>query len=120
MSLYDRMKRDNKTILNNNFIVTLILTNASGDTQTGLGRFTNPGMVYSPEGLPGAGTKLSIAFHIDDFVDITATENENYEGWQAEFLNIQGETKKGLFLNPMIDKTYGYVVTTITSNKVVS
>ncbi len=115
MSLFDRLKTDNKRILSED-MREVTLYNATGSSCVGEGRFTAVGVTITPQGQMVATKKWSIAFHIDEFTSITGTD-ENYKNWQAEFLNSEGETVKGLFNNPMVDKTLGYVVATITANR---
>lgn len=115
MSLFDRMQADNQRILSEDMI-ELILTNAVGTSQTADGRITAPGMSINLQGFPIVSKKRTVAFHISDFATITGL-NETYKNWQGEFLNSEGETVKGRFTETMVDKTFGYVVTTLTGNK---
>jgi hypothetical protein len=118
LGLYERLKSDNKRILGNDGMRSITLYNANSESQVGNARITNPGMSLNTQGFPIASKKATIAFHIEDFATITAA-NETYKGWQAEFLNSEGETIKGLINDIMIDKTMGYVVATLTKNKVI-
>ncbi|MCK5613746.1 hypothetical protein KAR91_68410 [Candidatus Pacearchaeota archaeon] len=115
MTLFDRLKTDNQRILTED-MAPLTLFNTSGGSKLGRGRYTNPGLNFNPQGQPVASKKWSIAFHIDEFSEITGV-NENYESWQGEFVNNQGETIRGIINNPFVDKTLGYVVATLTEIK---
>lgn len=110
------MKTDNSRILSGGDMQDVTLTNASGDILSGKARVTSVGMDINPQGFMKATKKHSIGFHIDSFLTIVSA-NENFENWQASFLNSQGETVSGVFNNPFVDKTLGYVVATITEIK---
>ncbi len=114
MTLYSRMKNDNQRILTAD-MVALTLYNAVGASQTSKGRYTNIGLNFNPQGQPIASKKWSIAFHIDEF--LTIADTANYKGWEGEFINNQGETIRGVFNNPFVDKTLGYVVAVLTDKK---
>lgn len=118
MSLFDRLKNDNRRILSGDDMRAVTLTNASGNSFTGTARITAPGMDINMQGQAFATKKYSVGFHIDAYSSIMAT-NENFKNWQASFLNSQGETVTGVFNNPLVDKTYGYVVATLTEIKAV-
>jgi hypothetical protein len=96
-------------------MVPMKLYNSSGTSHIAKGRYTDVGMDFNPQGQPVASKKYSIAFHISDFSSI-ASSNENYKDWQAEFVNSESETVQGRLNNPLVDKTFGYVVATLTSN----
>jgi hypothetical protein len=96
-------------------MISLKLYNASGTSLTAKGRITDVGMDFNPQGQPVASKKYSIAFHISDFSSI-ASANENYKDWQAEFVNSESEIIQGRLNNPLVDKTFGYVVATLTLN----
>lgn len=115
MSLFDRLKTDNKRILSED-MREITLYNAAEESQSGEGRFTSVGVTVTPQGQMVGTKKWTIAFHIDEFTSITGTD-ENYENWNAEFLDSEGETIKGRFNNPLQDKTLGYVVATLTETK---
>jgi len=117
MSLFDRLKIDNKRILSVD-MRDVTLYNSEGVSLSGQGRFTAIGMTINPQGQM-VGTKTwTIAFHIEDFNSIMGT-NESFKNWQAEFLDSEGATIKGRFNNPLVDKTLGYVVATLTKNRTV-
>lgn len=117
MGFFDRLKTDNQRILGNeDEMRDITLYNADEDSLEGKARFTSPGMDINLQGQAFATKKNTIGFHIDDFASLMG-ENENFKGWQAEFLNSQGETVRGRFNNPLIDKTFGYVVTALTDIK---
>lgn len=115
MSLFDRLKTDNQRILGDD-MQDVTLYNAEGDSLTGKARVTAPGMDVDIQGQAFASKKYSIGFHIDRFSSLMK-EYENFKGWTAEFLNSQDETITGIFNNPLIDKTFGYVVATLTAIK---
>lgn len=118
MTLRSRLKTDNQRIIGGDDMDTLTLYNAAGTSHTAKGRITDVGLNFTPQGQPIAGKKWSVTFHISDFSDIISdTETETFEGWQGEFVNSEGETVQGRFNNPLIDKTLGYVVATLTKNK---
>lgn len=117
MTLFDRLKSDNSRILSGDDMQAVTLTNASGNSFTGTARITAPGMDINMQGLPVATKKYSVGFHIDE-VSTLMSENETFKGWQASFLNSQGETITGVFNNPLVDTTFGYVVATLTGIKV--
>ena len=108
------MQADNQRILSEDMI-DLKLYNLSGTSYTAKGRITSIGLNFTPQGQPIVGKKWTVAFHISDFDSITGT-NETYEGWQAEFTDSEGNTVQGRFIQPMVDNTFGYVVTTLTAN----
>ena len=116
MSMYDRLKSDNKRIVSGDDMQDVVLYNASSVSKAGKARVTSVGMDVNPQGLAFASKKHSVCFHISDFASIAAT-NENYKGWKASFVNSEGETVTGFFNNPLVDKTLGYVVATLTSKK---
>lgn len=119
MTLFDRIQTDNQRIIGGSDMIVLTLYNAAGTSFTAKGRVADVGLNFSPQGQPIAGKKWSVTFHISDFSTlITDTETETFENWQGEFLNSEGETVQGRFNNPLIDKTFGYVVTTLTKNKI--
>ena len=118
MSLYDRLKSDNSRILSGDDMRAVTLTNASGNSFTGTARITAPGMDINMQGQAFATKKYSVGFHIDAFSTIIGA-NENYKNWQASFLNSQNETVTGVFNNPLVDKTFGYVIATLTEIKAV-
>lgn len=111
------MKSDNRRMLSNSDMHDITLYDTTGNTYTGKGRFTAPGMYFNPQGQPVASKKWSIAFHLDSFTP-TIGVTENFKNWQGEFINSDGETIKGVFNGQLVDKTFGYVVTTLTENKV--
>ena len=115
MTLQDRLTADNQRILSED-MRALKLYNASSESQTATGRTTAPGMYFNPQGQPVASKKWTIGFHISEFSDITG-DNEDYKNWQAEFLNSEGETVQGRINGPLVNKTFGYVVATLTENK---
>ena len=118
MSFFDRLKSDNQRILGTEGEMhDVTLYNAAETSLAGQARFTSPGMNINMQGQPVATRKSTIGFHIDDFASLMG-ENENFEGWKAEFLNSQGETVTGIFNNPLVDKTFGYVVVALTNIKV--
>jgi len=117
MSLFDRLKTDNQRILGDD-MQDVTLYNASASSLIGKARVTTPGMEINMQGLSVPTKKHTVAFHIDNFSSLMGT-NENFKGWKAEFLNSQGETVTGIFNNPMIDKTLGYVVAALTEIKAV-
>lgn len=94
----------------------ITLYNASNVSKVGKGRVTSVGLKFSPQGLPVAGKKWSVAFHTESFISIMAA-GERFEKWQAEFIDSQGNTIKGVFNEPLIDNTIGYVVTILTEIK---
>jgi hypothetical protein len=107
------MKSDNQRILGGGLMKAVTLYNATGTSKTGRARITATTLQVSPQGQAINQRKWSIAFHIDDFSDITGA-SENYEGWRGEFLNSQGETVNGRFINQFVDKTFGQVTTNLT------
>jgi hypothetical protein len=115
MSLFDRLKSDNQRILGDD-MQDVTLYNAAGQSLAGKARVTSPGMDVSMQGQAFASKKNTIGFHIDNFTSLMTT-NENFKNWKASFLNSQGETVTGIFNNPLIDKTFGYVVATLTELK---
>jgi len=115
MSLFSRLKTDNQRILSSD-MGNITLYNASGTFKTGQGRWTHIGLTITPQGQLTNTKKWSVAFHIDDFSDIMGA-NENFENWQAEFVNSQGETVRGVFNGQQVDKTLGYVSTLLTEIK---
>lgn len=117
MSLYDRMKTDNQRILGDD-MQDVTLYNAAGTSLTGKARVTAPGMDINLQGQAFPTKKYSVGFHIDNFSSLMTT-NENFKNWKALFLNSQGETVTGIFNNPLVDKTFGYVVATLTEIKAV-
>ena len=118
MTLRSRLTVDNQRIIGGDDMDVLTLYNAAGSSYTAKGRITDVGINFTPQGLPIAGKKWSVCFHISDLSSIISdTETETFEGWQGEFTNSEGETVQGRFNNPMIDKTFGYVVATLTKNK---
>lgn len=118
MGFYDRLKTDNQRLLGSeDEMRDVTLYNSANESLSGQARFTSPGMDINMQGQVFATRKNTIGFHIDDFASLMG-ENENFEGWQAEFLNSQGETVKGRFNNPLINKTFGYVEVALVNNKV--
>lgn len=119
MSLYNRLKSDNARIISGDDMQDVVLYNASGASKTGKARVTSVGIDVNPQGLMFPTKKHSICFHISDFstISVTPVTNENYKGWKAEFLNSEGGTVTGIFNNPLVDKTLGYVVATLTEIK---
>lgn len=115
MTLYDRLKTDNQRILTGE-MAALTLYNASAASKLATGRYTDMGFDVSPQGKMFATKKWSIAFHIDEFSSITGAD-EDYKNWEGEFVNNQGEIIRGVFNNPLVDKTFGYVVATLTAKK---
>lgn len=116
MGMFDRIKADNSRILSSGDMRDLTLYNASDMSKTGKGQFTNPGADYNPQGQMVASKKWTVSFNIGDFSEITSA-NESYKNWQAEFLNNNGETVRGRFINPLVSKTFNYVRTTLTEIK---
>ena len=114
MTLHSRLKTDNKRILTED-MDSLTLYNAVGTSHTGKGRWTAPGMNFNPQGQPVASKVWSVGFHIDGFSIIA--DNANYKGWEAEFVDNQGITRRGVLNNPLVDYTLGYVVATLTDKK---
>jgi hypothetical protein len=90
--------------------------NAEMESAIGLARITSVGMDINAQGQAFATKKHSICFHLNEFSEITS-ENETYKNWRASFLNSQGEAVTGIFNNPLVDKTFGYVVATLTEIK---
>ena len=119
MSLYDRMKSDNARIISGDDMQDVTLTNALGTSLTGKARVTSAGMDINMQGQTFPTKKNTVGFHISNFQSIVS-ENETFIKWQAEFLNSEGETVKGVFNNPLVDKTFGYVVAALTNIKAVS
>lgn len=117
MSLFSRLKSDNRRILSSDDMHDLTLYDVSGNEYTGKGRFTAPGMTFNPQGQPIASKKWTVAFHMDSFTP-TIGVTENFKGWEGQFLNSEGETIRGVFNGPLIDKTFGYVVATLNDKKV--
>jgi hypothetical protein len=115
MGLFDRLKTDNQRILGDD-MRDVTLYNAAGISLAGKARVTTPGMEINMQGLSVPSKKHTIGFHIDNFISLMTT-NESFKNWKASFLNSQGEIVTGIFNNPMIDKTFGYVVTTLTEIK---
>jgi len=109
------MKSDNERILNKD-MVELTLYNTTGESHTGKGRYTVVGLDLNPQGQMVASKKWSVAFHISSFSSIVMAD-ENFKNWQAEFLNSENETVRGVLNNPLVDKTLGYVVATLTEIK---
>ena len=116
MGFFDRIKTDNKRILGGDDMKPITLYNAAGASQSGQARGIDTEFAISPQGLPKNTRKLSIAFHIEDFSDITGT-NENYKNWEGEFLNSKGETIRGVFVNQFVDRTFGSVTTNLSFKK---
>lgn len=114
MTLFTRLKSDNQRILTED-MDPLTLYNAAGVSHTGTGRWTAPGMDFNPQGQPVASKKFSIGFHMDEFSSIE--DDKNYKGWQGEFIDSQGITRRGVLNNPLVDYTLGYVVATLTEIK---
>jgi hypothetical protein len=111
------MTSDNQRIVGGTDMHQLKLYNAAGTSQTAKGRVTQIGFdVNMATGQMFPTKKYSVGFHISDFSTITGS-NENYKNWQGEFLNSEGETVKGRFNNPLVDKTFGYVVATLVEQK---
>jgi hypothetical protein len=110
------MKSDNEKILSGSDMGVLTLYDKDNSKYEGRGRWTNIGLDFNPQGQPVASKKWTIAFHIDSFSTITSAD-ETYKTWQAEFINSQGETIRGVLNNPLVDKTLGYVLATLTEIK---
>ena len=116
MGLYDRLKSDNARIVSGEDMQDVTLFNASGISAEGKARVTSPGMNISPQGQIVATKKNTVGFHIDNFSSIVGA-GETFKNWQCQFLNSQGETVRGRFNNPLVDKTLGYVVVALTDIK---
>ena len=116
MTLQSRLIADTKRIIGGDDMSELTLFNAAGVSFTAKGRITQPGMDFNPQGQAVMSEKRTIAFIISEYPTITGA-NEKYEGWQGEFLNSEGETIQGRFTQTFVNKTFGYVVTTLTKNK---
>ena len=117
MSLYSRMKSDNARILSGDDMHDVTLSNLAGSSLEIKARITAPGMDINMQGLSVVTKKYSVGFHMDEVLTLMS-ENETFKGWQASFLNSQGETITGVFNNPLVDTTFGYVVATLTGIKV--
>ena len=117
MSLYDRLKSDNQRIISGDDMQNVTMFNALGVSVAGKARVTSVGMDINMQGQAFATKKHSICFHISSFSSI-ASSTENYKGWKAEFVNSEGATVSGFLNNPLVDKTLGYVVATLTDKKV--
>lgn len=117
MSLYDRLKTDNQRILGDD-MQDVTLYNSSGSSLEGTARVTSPGMDINMQGQAFATKKNTVAFHMDDFSSLMKT-NENFENWEAEFLDSQGNKVRGRFNKPMINRTLGYIETSLVQNKAV-
>lgn len=116
MTLFDRLKTDNKRILGGDDMKPITLYNAVGASEAGKARGIDIDFAINPQGQPVNTGKLSIGFHIDDFPTITGT-NETYISWEGQFLNSRGETIRGVFNNIFVDKTLNYVSTNLTLKK---
>lgn len=116
VGLYDRIKIDNARIVSGDDMRAVTVYNAEMESAIGLARITSVGMDINAQGQAFATKKHSICFHLNEFSEITS-ENETYKNWRASFLNSQGEAVTGIFNNPLVDKTFGYVVATLTEIK---
>jgi hypothetical protein len=111
------MKSDNKRILGGDDMRDVTLYNAANESQEGKGRFTDIDLnINMATGQEFNSKKRSCAFHAEDFPTITGA-NENYENWQAEFLNAKGETVRGVFKNQYVNRTTGSVLTNLSKIK---
>lgn len=119
MGFYDRIKSDNKRFVSGDDMHDVTLYNATGESENGKAQFTSPGMNITPQGQVVATKKNTVRFHIDSFSSIVGTD-EDFKKWQCQFLNSEGETVRGRFNNPLVDKTFGYVVTALTDIEVVA
>jgi len=115
LNLYQKVKADNKRILNNGFVMPGILNNNNvpgSQSQTINVFFNDVSFGLNPEtGLPIVGRKVSVSLHLDD-ITIYQTDS-NYEGWVLTFTNNQGQSVKGVFINPMPDRTLGMLTTSL-------
>lgn len=118
MTLYDRIKGDNKRILTNE-IADIKLINKDGSELTDKGRWTAIGMNISPQGHVIATQSYKIGFHIDNFSVLITSSLETFKSWSVEFTNSTGQLIKGTLENIMVDKTLGYVSASITPTKAV-
>ena len=114
MTLFSRIKSDNQRILTED-MDDLTLYNAAGESHTGKGRWTNIGLGFTPQGQPIVSKKWSVGFHIDEFSAIA--DSANYKTWEGEFVDNQGNTRRGVLNNPFVDYTFGYVSATLTDKK---
>jgi len=115
LNFFERIRRDNKRILKTEMF-PITLYNASGDSQAGQVRFTSPALSINPQGLQIVSEKISIAFSVSSFSEITGA-NENYKGWQAELEIIEGQLLRLKLENIHFDKTFGYVLSTLKKIK---
>ena len=75
------------------------------------GRLVEPGLYIDPaSGLPTIAKSSFIAFFTDDVSSISANiVEERFEGWSASFTTPGGEVKNGRMVEPIINRTLGYV-----------
>ena len=117
MSLYSRLKTDNARIISGDDMEDLTVYNSSSESLEIKARVTAVGMGINMQGQPVASKKYSVAFHLDE-VSTIMSAGETFEGWQASFVNSQGETVRGVLNNQFVDKTLNYLVATLTNIKV--
>jgi hypothetical protein len=115
MSLYDQARSDNLEILTREDGLTLEMTltnpRAPVDSRsvTIRGRVTDIGMYISPEtGLPISARSMTVAFSTSEVSSISLT-NESYKDWTFDATFPNGEAISARLLDPMPNRTLGYV-----------
>jgi len=94
--------------------ITLFNNESPRESLESKGRFTDVGLTFDQYGMPKQTTKMTVAFNISNFSSIISDiTKENFENWICIFLNSEGQERIGRFIEPFIDKTFGYVVTTL-------
>ena len=89
----------------------MTVTNLTAQSVAIRGRLVEPGLVIDPNTGAAVVSKNSfIAFFTADVASISADiVNENFENWTVEFTSPGGEVKKGRLIEPVINRSFGYV-----------